>query len=210
MNIAATNLDRIRQAEPVASVRQVSSDDERAQALAVVAYGFVRDPIARWVWPAVDAYARHMPPFVEAFSGRALERGTVDLTSCGSAAAFWLPPGVSPDEDAIMAVLERSIPESRSAEMEEFFGQMESFHPEEPCWYLPQIAADPAYQGLGLGSGLLAHRLRLIDAEGADAYLESSNPRNIALYQRHGFEVIGEIQAGSSPSMFPMLRKGRR
>ena len=188
------------------SVRQAATPSERAQALAVIACGFIRDPIARWVWPAAEVYAAHMPAFVEAFSGRALEHGTADLTECGGAAAFWLPPGTSPDEDGVMAVLERSVPDSRAAEMEAFFAQMARFHPAEPCWYLPQIAADPVRQGQGLGSALLAHRLRLIDAERAPAYLESSNPANIPLYRRHGFEVIGEIRAGSSPAMYPMLR----
>jgi hypothetical protein len=36
--------------------------------------------------------------------------------------------------------------------------------------------------------------------------LESSNPKNISLYLRHGFEVIGEIQVGSSPVVTPMIR----
>jgi RimJ/RimL family protein N-acetyltransferase len=49
-----------------------------------------------------------------------------------------------------------------------------------------------------------------IDAEGLPAYLESSNPRNISLYQRFGFEAIGEIRAGGSPPVVPMLRKARR
>ena len=41
------------------------------------------------------------------------------------------------------------------------------------------------------------------------AYLESSNPANVPLYQRHGFEVLGEIQVGSSPPVFPMYRPPR-
>jgi hypothetical protein len=41
------------------------------------------------------------------------------------------------------------------------------------------------------------------------AYLESSNPRNISLYERHGFEIIGLIQAGGSPTLTPMLRRPR-
>ena len=45
--------------------------------------------------------------------------------------------------------------------------------------------------------------------EGALAYLESSNPRNISLYERHGFEVMGEIQVGAGPLMTPMLRQPR-
>jgi hypothetical protein len=39
--------------------------------------------------------------------------------------------------------------------------------------------------------------------------LESTNEANLTLYQRHGFELVGNIQAGSSPSMFPMIREPR-
>ena len=31
------------------------------------------------------------------------------------------------------------------------------------------------------------------------AYLESSNPKNMSLYERHGFESMGRIQIGDSP-----------
>jgi hypothetical protein len=48
-----------------------------------------------------------------------------------------------------------------------------------------------------------------VDAEGLPAYLESSNPRNISFYERHGFEVVGRIQAGKTPVVTPMLRRGR-
>jgi hypothetical protein len=41
------------------------------------------------------------------------------------------------------------------------------------------------------------------------AYLESSNPRNIPLYQRHGFEAMGEIQVGAAPVVTPMIREPR-
>jgi hypothetical protein len=41
------------------------------------------------------------------------------------------------------------------------------------------------------------------------AYLESSNRRNISLYMRHGFEVMGEIQVGAAPPVTPMLRSPR-
>ena len=30
------------------------------------------------------------------------------------------------------------------------------------------------------------------------AYLESSNPRNMSLYERHGFESMGKVQIGDS------------
>ena len=88
--------------------------------------------------------------------------------------------------------------------------QMESHHPSEPHWYLPLIGIDPKHQGKGLGGALLAHVTEICDRDGVPAYLESSNPRNITLYERHGFEITGQIQHGSSPTIVPMLRQPRR
>jgi hypothetical protein len=41
------------------------------------------------------------------------------------------------------------------------------------------------------------------------AYLESSNPAKVPLYERHGSVILGTIQVGSSPPIFPMLRAAR-
>ncbi|HEY9888011.1 MAG TPA: hypothetical protein V6D02_06390 [Candidatus Obscuribacterales bacterium] len=38
-------------------------------------------------------------------------------------------------------------------------------------------------------------------------YLESSNISNVVMYERHGFEVIGTIQAGNSPTIYPLYRQ---
>jgi len=76
-------------------------------------------------------------------------------------------------------------------------------------WYLPAIGVDPRGQGKGYGSALLAHSLEVCDRAHEAAYLESTNPLNIHLYERFGFEVIGEIQAGRSPTIVPMLRAAR-
>jgi Acetyltransferases len=84
---------------------------------------------------------------------------------------------------------------------------MGNFHPHEPHWYLPIIGVDPPHQGRGLGEQLMAHALARCDADRLPAYLESSNPRNLSFYQRHGFEALGRIQVGSSPTLVPMLRR---
>jgi ribosomal protein S18 acetylase RimI-like enzyme len=57
------------------------------------------------------------------------------------------------------------------------------------------------------GSALMRHALSVCEREGKAAYLESTNPRNISLYVRFGFEIVGTIQIGSSPPIFPMLRE---
>jgi len=66
--------------------------------------------------------------------------------------------------------------------------------PDEPHWYLGEIGVSAARRGRGIGSRLLAHRLRHVDEQRGAAYLESSTPRNRALYVRHGFEPRGEIR----------------
>src|SRR5260370_4515182 len=85
-----------------------------------------------------------------------------------------------------------------------------SYHPKEPPWYLPLIGIDPARQGKGLGGALMRHATDICDRDGVLAYLESSNPRNIPLYERHGFGILGTIQAGGSPVITPLLRKPPR
>ena len=55
----------------------------------------------------------------------------------------------------------------------------------------------------------MAHVVERVDEEHVPAYLESGNPRNVSLYQRHGFEVAATIQVGSSPSVVPVIREAR-
>ena len=99
-----------------------------------------------------------------------------------------------------------SVPDYIQEELFAVFGEMASYRPEGDCWYLPLIGVDPAHQGRGLGSMMLKHALSIIDEKGLPAFLESSNPANISLYERHGFEVVGRIQVGSSPAVHPMHR----
>ena len=86
---------------------------------------------------------------------------------------------------------------------------MAKYHPAEPLWYLPLIGVDPAHQNHGVGGALLRHALERVDREKHLAYLESSNPANIPLYERHGFEVIGTIQVGDAPPLTPIIRQPR-
>ena len=50
--------------------------------------------------------------------------------------------------------------------------------------------------------------LERVDAAGAPAYLENSNPRNTPLYQRHGFVARKNIAPHGCPPMVAMWRNG--
>jgi GNAT superfamily N-acetyltransferase len=147
---------------------------------------------------------------VRAFAGKAFAHNTVYVSPGYTGAALWLPPEIHPDEDEMETLVEQTVSERARADLLSIFDQMSSYHPDEAHWYLPLMGVDGPHQGQGYGSALLRHTLDACDRNQIPAYLESSNPRNISLYQRHGFELIGIIQSGSSPQIVPMLRKPRR
>lgn len=188
-------------------VRSVAPEEQEWVTFLITA-GFIVDPVVRWLWPEAATYLTTMPRFVKAFGGRSFEHGSAYATGDQKAAALWLPPGVTPDEDAMMALIQPSVPADRLDSVASVMEQMESYHPKDAdCWYLPLIATDPNWVGNGHGSALLAHALKRCDEDDAAAYLESSNLRNVSLYKRFGFAIMGEVQAGSSPVLYPMLRQ---
>jgi ribosomal protein S18 acetylase RimI-like enzyme len=187
----------------VAMTKGASQSEE--QAIAVLTRAFAADPAARWAYPDPRQYNTHFPAFIWAFAGKAFEHGTDD----GLAAALWLPPEVHPDEDALASVVQASVAEPQQEAMFAFMEAMGQYHPTEPHWYLPLIGVDPAHQGRGLGSTLLRHALRVCDRERKPAYLEATSDASRRLYEREGFAVIGTIQVGSSPPVYPMVREAR-
>lgn len=83
--------------------------------------------------------------------------------------------------------------------------------PREPHWYLALIGADPAAQGQGHGAALLRSGLAKADAAGLPAYLESSKPSNLPLYEHFGFRVRAEVPLpGGGPVLWGMWREPRR
>lgn len=183
------------------------ADAERAIATIVLAFG--GDPAARWAFPNAHDYLMHLPELARAFGANAFAQGTGYQVGDFAGVALWLPPDIHPDEEALSAIVERSVAAERQAEMLAVFERMASYHPKEPHWFLPLIGVDPRCQGQGYGSTLLRHALAQCDRDHALAYLESSNPANIPLYERHGFVALGTIQEGSSPTIVPMLRAAR-
>jgi len=84
----------------------------------------------------------------------------------------------------------------------------EQYHPKTPHYYLFAIGVTPGNKGKGIGTSLIAHVLRLCDAEGVPAYLENSKEENLAFYEGHGFKVQQQIRfATTAPPVWLMWRE---
>lgn len=190
---------------PIINTAATASD--KASIIDILVRANWEDPAARWVWPDSQQFLMHFPSFVRAFGGKAFTHGSAYYVDGYVGAALWLPPDVHPDENALIALLQQTVSEQIQKDFFPVLEQMGRYHPSEPHWYLPLMGVEPSQQGKGFGSALLQHILIQFDRDNKIAYLESSNPRNIPLYKRHGFELLGTIQIGTSPSIAAMLRR---
>jgi GNAT superfamily N-acetyltransferase len=186
---------------------------DTSRVAAILADAFADDPCMNWVIPHVGLY----PNFYTLLAKRLyMAQDMVFMDSEGRAAAMWLPPGVShsvPMGPRQLWLVLRLVLHSGMGvlpRLEQAQEVMWRRHPREPHYYLHAIGARRGNQGKGLGSALLKHVTRRCDEEAMPAYLESSSPLNIPLYQRHGFEVQAEepIGEGGPPLAF-MWREPR-
>lgn len=186
-----------------------ANESEKESIVESLKLAFVADPAMRRVWPDPQKYLLHFTKFANAFGGKAFSSNSAYYVRNYSGAALWLPPKIDPDVETILELLEKTTTEETQLAVSEVFEKMGGYHPSEPHWYLPILGVDPLYQGKGIGSSLLRHATTKLDSDNVLAYLESSNPRNIPLYERYGFEVIGTIKVNEFPPIVPMLRKPR-
>jgi GNAT superfamily N-acetyltransferase len=206
MYTKSSNESSTAQVEPIATFVKSATAYDIADVVAVEVLAFNTDPIARWLYPEPDQYLTYFPQFVRTFGGKAFEQNTAYYLDDYIGAALWFPPDTEADAELLIDLIQRSVAEQDQADLFDFLEQMGHYHPTEPHWYLAILGVQPNRQSKGYGAALVQNILQECDRTQIPAYLESSNPRNVSFYQRHGFEVIGTIQAGASPTIFPMIR----
>lgn len=183
----------------------------------VVNAAFADDPCMRWVFePAADPAAA-LAELFDAVIGDYFWLGHLYVVS-GLAgivgAALWSPPerDALVGEDRVNELVDRLTPHLGD-ELWPRLGELQRMHdyrPAEPHLYLGVLAVEPAHQGRGHGAALLAPPLADCDRMGLLAHLESSNERNVSLYERHGFQVVdGYRCGGDGPPVTIMSRTPR-
>lgn len=179
-----------------------------------MALAFYEDPVWGWAFPDPEErlaqHRAHWGLLLEA----ALPHQWVWLTGEAAAAAVWIPPGVdelTPEQERRAAAQIREMLGAGAGRVLDTFERFDTAHPRgEPHYYLSLLATHPDHRGQGLGMGLLAENLRLVDERGAVAYLESTNPANEPRYERLGFRPTGSFELGEEGPPVTQMRRGPR
>jgi GNAT superfamily N-acetyltransferase len=194
---------------------RVATQQDRAVLAAALASAFAEDPFFRWLaGPSAPLEAR-MRIMFDAVLKQNLRKPEhmIFVAENGTSGAVWQPVGrwkVPP------ADLVRSLPamlrgfRSRTPALLGALSAIEKVHPTEPHYYLEVLGTQQGQQSRGAGSSMIKVVLDRCDQEGVPAYLESSNPRNVPFYARHGFEVTSEVACGKgAPVVTAMWREPR-
>jgi ribosomal protein S18 acetylase RimI-like enzyme len=196
-------------------------DADEAPVAALLALAFDADPIFRWVEPDHAARRAFLGEFMAALVRRSLRLGelAVGLVAAPGreGASLWKTPALrelSPDQLArtgLDRIADRLSPRAQ-ARFEAVFDPVEAAlaaDSPEPVWYLGVLGVAPEHQGRGWGGRLMRPILDRADRDGRAVTLETSQPRNLPLYERHGFRIRRELPppAPGGPVVWTMKRE---
>lgn len=185
-----------------------ATEDDIPILAATLADAFTDDPVWSWMIPERDRPARLARVF-SALLHRAIPLGQVRTTEDRQAVAMWSAPG---QWKLPAAEVVRAAPQMvraagvRLPRLLRRLGEVERVHDQQPPehWYLEFIGTSGAARGQGHGAALLAEGFARFGS--TPAYLESSNSRNLPFYQRHGFEITGDLAVTSGPPQWTLWR----
>ena len=175
---------------------------DRPAAVRALSIAFDDDPVIRWLLPD----GRSLEPFFRTLLATSHTTTMTDLCVRDGevvGASVWDPPRWSPglrrqllSKPMFVAAMGRYVLRGATTD-----ALLTKHRPRVPFTYLAYLGATSP--GQGIGSALLERRL---EGLAGPAYLESSNVRNVPLYERHGFEVTGEIVLPDGPTLWTMWR----
>jgi GNAT superfamily N-acetyltransferase len=197
---------------------RAAGEGDREVVVRLLDEAFQDDPVSGWVFPGAEYRRTTHHRLMAAFADIVFAEGRIDLAEDGSACALWLDvpaedhaggdAGGHADDDGPAQVRAAVDPDNERVEL---IGRLTSaIHPAGRAHaYLWMIGVAPARQGEGLGTALIASALDRCDRDGLPAYLEASSARSRKLYERLGFELVGDPLdlPDGGPRMWPMWRE---
>lgn len=188
------------------SIKIVGPED-RSRVDAILTMAFTMCPLLRWLYPEPERYFRHFGGFIEHYCGDPYtSRSGAYCDNGDKGALLWQTDKQHRDDARMMKFLLGSVPEYRRAETERLFDEFGKYHPQRPYWYFTVLGIDPMHQRAKLGERLFRYGLAISDEAKGLAFGEATSVHAAGLYERLGWKVMGEVQVGSSPPFFPIIR----
>jgi ribosomal protein S18 acetylase RimI-like enzyme len=168
----------------------------RERVVDTVVTAFAADPAFRFFFPDAASFVDQATTFTGHLFDKRVDRGTIWIIDGGTSVAMWDEPSGAADEslgdDSALRLPANCI------------GRLDAYHtavrkalPSEQFWYLGILATHPTGRGRGWGRMVMAPALELAAEAGLPAYLETTNPQNIGLYRRAGWEIRESITVDS-------------
>lgn len=179
---------------------RIATHSDLAAAAKVLAAAFADYPWTRWVLPA-DGYQERLEEIQRLYLDHASENGLVLVDDRVRAVVAFLPPNVPAPSEA----LQQRVAELHGSRLEALMS-LDLPQSPEGNWTLETVGVDPAHQGFGLGTAVLSHGLALIDAHHVAISLETSDERNVRLYERLGFKTNEVTTIPDGPMIYSMAR----
>jgi ribosomal protein S18 acetylase RimI-like enzyme len=211
--------------------------DSRLQhhASQLLARAFHEEPLMVYYLPQSAVRLQALPIFMLITLRYSLAFGEVWTTPGHDGVACWLPPGKTEmggwgliraclgtfPLHLLLPVLPGSRPDGLAAvslqrrwqflkKLDHIEKELDRIHAEVtpgPHWYLLILGVEPARQGQGLGSRLIAPKLEQVRSTGLPCYLETMTELDVAFYRKNGFQVAREADlAPGGPHMWAMIR----
>jgi ribosomal protein S18 acetylase RimI-like enzyme len=168
---------------------------DRARALASLVAAFAADPVLRFMFPDDATYPRYAAAFFGHLFDKRVHRETVWTIGGGASVAMWDAPTArdgQPDD-----TLATHLSADAMARVNAYDDAVHAALPATPFWYLGVLGTHPDHAGRRWGHAVMAAGLRRAAADGLPAVLETSNPGNVEVYLRAGWQVLQVVTAKS-------------
>jgi GNAT superfamily N-acetyltransferase len=169
----------------------IATPADRGRIIGSLVAAFTNDPVLRYLFPDEATYPRYAAGFFGHLFDKRVHKETIWTIGHGASAAIWEPPAAkdgSPNE-----ILAAQLPADALARVHAYDDAVHAVLPTAPFWYLGVLGTHPDHAGRRWGHAVMTAGLRRAAADGLPAILETSNPANVEVYRRAGWEVARAV-----------------